>query len=92
MKFVMFVIDSDTNTGAADEMAAIDAFNEGLRANGNWIMAFGMERPGARSIQSSSEFYSGMWIIEAADLAEAQRLANEGSRACNRRVELRPFL
>jgi hypothetical protein len=55
-------------------------------------MAFGMEKPGPDSIQNTDEFYSGQWIIEAADLAEARALADEGSKACNRRVELRPFL
>jgi hypothetical protein len=92
MRFAIFVIDSDTNTGGASEMVAIDAFNDMLRENGHWVMAFGMEKPGADSIQSTDEFYSGQWIIEAADLAEAQKLAAEGSKACNRRVELRPFL
>ena len=92
MRFAIFVIDSDTHTGGPSEMAAIDAFNDKLRANGHWVMAFGMEKPGADSIQSSHEFYSGQWIIEAADLATAQQLTAEAGTACNRRVELRPFL
>lgn len=92
MRFAIFVIDSDTHTGGPSEMVAIDAFNDMLRENGHWVMAFGMEKPGADSIQSTDEFYSGQWIIEAADLAEAQKLAAEGSKACNRRVEIRPFL
>ena len=92
MKFAIFVIDSDTNTGGPDEMAAIDAYNQMLRDNGHWIMAFGMSKPGPNSIQSTQEFYSGQWIIEAEDLATAEALAAEGSKACNRRVELRPFL
>ena len=92
MRFAIFVIDSDTNTGGQSEMAAIDAFNDKLRANGNWVMAFGMEKPGPDSIQASNHFYSGQWIIEAADLAEARALAKEASKACNRRIELRPFL
>lgn len=92
MRFAIFVIDSDTHTAGPSEMAAIDAFNDKLRENGQWIMAFGMEKPGAGSIQSTDEFYSGQWIIEADDLATAQALAAEGSKACNRRVELRVFL
>lgn len=92
MRFAIFVIDSDTRTGAPSEMAAIDAFNEKLRENGHWVMAFGMEKPGADSIQNTNEFYSGQWIIEAADIDEARALADEGAKACNRRVELRPFL
>jgi hypothetical protein len=92
VKFAIFVIDSDTNTGGPDEMAAIDAYNQKLRDNGHWIMAFGMSKPGPNSIQNTQEFYSGQWIIEAEDLATAEALAAEGSKACNRRVELRPFL
>ncbi|MBB5616808.1 hypothetical protein BJ959_000304 [Chryseoglobus frigidaquae] len=34
---------------------------------------------------------SGFWIIEAPDRDAALALAAEGSRACNRVVELRPF-
>lgn len=92
MPFAMFVVDSDTRTGSPAEMAAIDAFNEGLRANGHWIMAFGLESPGPESIQSTEAFYSGIWIIEASDMAEAQILTAQAAQACNRRVELRPFL
>ena len=40
----------------------------------------------------SKEFVIGFWIIEAADLDVALRLAAGGSKACNRRVEIRPFL
>jgi hypothetical protein len=107
MKFAIFVIDDESRSGNSDEMAAIDLFNEKLRANGNWIMAVGLESPknaflldnrgGAGNTQAGSlfdlpEFYSGMWVIEAPDLAAAKQLAAEGSLACNRKVELRPFL
>ena len=40
----------------------------------------------------SKEYIVGFWIIEAADLDVALRLARRGSKACNRRVELRPVL
>lgn len=107
MKFAIFVIDDESRSGNSDEMAAIDLFNEKLRANGNWVMAVGLESPknaflldnrgGADNNQAGSlfdlpEFYSGMWVIEAPDLATAKQLAAEGSLACNRKVELRPFL
>ena len=35
---------------------------------------------------------SGLWVIEANDLDVALKLAAAGSKACNRRVEVRPFL
>ena len=37
------------------------------------------------------EFISGVWIIEAESEELARKLAAEGSQACNRKVELRPF-
>jgi len=40
----------------------------------------------------SKEYLGGFWIMEAADLDVALALAAEGSKACNRRVEVRPFL
>ncbi|HUL78013.1 MAG TPA: YciI family protein, partial [Vicinamibacteria bacterium] len=40
----------------------------------------------------TKEWLSGFWIIEARDLDEALELAAAGSKACNRRVEVRPFL
>ena len=42
MKFIIFVIDDLTNSGTPDEMVAINAFNDGLRANGQWIFAGGL--------------------------------------------------
>jgi hypothetical protein len=39
----------------------------------------------------SKEYLGGLWIIEAAGLDVALRLAAEGSKACNRKVEVRPF-
>ena len=40
----------------------------------------------------SKEFLAGFWVIEAPDLDVALKLAAEGSKACNRKVEVRPFL
>jgi len=40
----------------------------------------------------SKEFLAGFWVMEAADLDVALELAAAGSKACNRKVEVRPFL
>ena len=40
----------------------------------------------------SKEYLAGFWIIEAPDLDVALKLAAEGSKACNRKIEVRPFL
>ncbi|HSR86382.1 MAG TPA: YciI family protein [Streptosporangiaceae bacterium] len=39
----------------------------------------------------SKEYLAGLWIIEAPDLDVALKLAADGSKACNRKVEVRPF-
>ena len=107
MRFIMFVVDQQSRSASGDEMAAIDAFNDKLRANGNWIMAIGIGSPATAtkfdnrgglnlsepgSLFDSDDFYSGLWLIDAADANQAHALAREASLACNRVVELRPLL
>lgn len=107
MRFILFVIDDRTMSALPGEMEAIDAFNEQLHADNQWIMAAGIGAPetasvfDARGATDSTEkgslfagpdFYSGFWVIEAKDYEEASQLAKQGSKACNRKVELRPFL
>jgi len=107
MKFMIFVIDDSSGSATSEEMAAIDAFNEKLQSNGHWIFAGGLSGPGRSTLidnrngagiesQTSlfpqAENYSGFWLIETASADEALNLAREGSRACNRKVELRPLL
>lgn len=38
------------------------------------------------------EYLAGFWIMEAAGLDVALKLAAEGSKACDRKIEVRPFL
>ncbi|WP_412543885.1 YciI family protein [Longispora sp. K20-0274] len=90
-----------------EEMAAITAFNKQLQADGNWVFAGGLSSPDVATVVDgrdgepvftdgpyveSKEYMVGFWVIEAADMDAALRLAALGSRHCNRRVELRPFL
>ena len=42
--------------------------------------------------QGHNENYSGFWIIDTPSHEVALALAAQGSKACNRKVELRPFL
>lgn len=89
------------------ERHAIDAFNEKLQADGNWVFAGGLGSPvtatviDARNAEpivtdgpflEAKEHIIGFWIVEAPHLDAALKLAAGGSKACNRRVELRPFL
>jgi len=107
MQYLISVIDDKTGSATPDEMAAIDAFNDRVQAAGNWVFAGGLASPSTATVVDardaepiftdgpyleSKEFIAGFWIIEAPHLDEALRLASLGSKACNRRVELRPFL
>ena len=107
MRFLLSVIDSASRTGTSDEMAAIDFFNDKLQNNGHWIFACGVDAPSSANLIDNradagsvvkgsyidnDEFQSGFWIINAADHEEAIALALEGSKACNRKVEVRPLL
>jgi len=107
MKFMIFVIDQQSRSASTNEMAAIDAFNDSLQSKGQWVMAAGLADPskatlidntsGAGKVEEGSlfksdDFYSGFWIIDAESEDDAKELAMRGSKACNRSVELRPFL
>jgi len=101
------VLDETTGSATDDEMAAIDAFNEQLQANGHWVFAGGLAAPSTATVVDgrsgealftdgpyleSKEYVAGFWLVEAPDLDVALRLAAGGSTACNRRVEVRPLL
>jgi hypothetical protein len=107
MQYLVSVITDTPALATPDEDAAIDVFNEQLKADGHWVFAGGLGGPdtatvidnrGAEAMITdgpfieSKEYLIGFWIIEAADLDEALKLATAGSKACNRKVEVRPFL
>ena len=107
MQYLVSVIDDTAGLATPDEMAAIDVFNDRLNAEGHWVFAGGLaalstatviDNRGGEAMFSdgpfleSKEFIAGFWIMEAADLDMALKLAAEGSKACNRKVEVRPFL
>ena len=45
MRFLISVVDRVTGSASGDEIAAIDAFNDRLRAEGLWVLAGGLEAP-----------------------------------------------
>ena len=108
MQYLVSVIaDTIDPTADPDEMAAIDAFNDRLQAEGHWVFAGGLGSPEPATVidkrgdepvftegpfVEAKEYLAGFWIIEAADLDVALKLAAEGSKACNRKIEVRPFL
>jgi hypothetical protein len=107
MQYLFSVIDDGTGSATPTEDAAIDVFNDRLRDEGHWVFAGGLGGPDPATVidnrgdevvvtdgpfVESKEYLAGFWIIEAADLDVALKLAAEGSKACNRKIEVRPFL
>ncbi|WP_134739438.1 YciI family protein [Nocardioides sp. 503] len=107
MQYLVSVIDDRTGSATPEEMAAIDEFNARLRDGGHWVFAGGLAAPSSATViddrdgrglvtdgpfVESKEYCAGLWIVEAPDLDVAMRLAAQGSRACHRKVELRPLL
>jgi hypothetical protein len=106
-QYMMSVLTETPDMATAEEQAAIDVFNEQLQADGYWVFANGLASPSSATVVDgrngepvftdgpyveSKEYIIGFWIINAPDLDVALRLAAEGSKSCNRRVELRPIL
>ena len=107
MQYLFSVIDDTAGLATSSEMAAIDVFNERLQSQGNWVFAGGLGSPSTATVidnrageavftdgpyLESKEHIAGFWIIEAPDLDVALKLAADGSKACNRKVEVRPLL
>jgi hypothetical protein len=82
------------------------AFNEQLKADGYWVFAGGLSPAATASVVDgqgetpvvtdgpyleTKEAIGGFWVIDVPDLATAQRLAADASRACRGKVEVRPF-
>jgi hypothetical protein len=107
MHYLFSVIQDRAGLATAEEDAAIDVFNDRLRAEGHWVFGGGLAAPNTATVIDnrgegalvtdgpfieSKEYLGGFWIIEAPDLDVALELATEGSKACNRKIEVRPFL
>ncbi|HEY3713904.1 MAG TPA: YciI family protein [Jatrophihabitantaceae bacterium] len=107
MQYLVSVINDRSGLANPEEQAAINVFNDRLVADGYWVFAGGLGAPSAATVidnrdgepvftdgpfVESKEFLVGFWILEAPDLDVALKLATEGSKACNRKIEVRPFL
>jgi hypothetical protein len=106
MQYFVSVLYDRSDLATPAEMAEIDVFNERLQADGHWVFAAGLAAPDTATVidnrgdrepiftdgpfVETKEFVAGFWIIEAPDLDVALKLAAAGSKACNRRVEVRP--
>ena len=106
MQYLVSVISDGTEVDAPEVGQAIDAFNDQLRADGYWVFANGLSAPSAATVVDnrgqelvltdgpfleSKEHMAGFWIIEVPTLDVALKLATGASKACDRKIELRPF-
>lgn len=97
---------SITPEQAQEMFAAVDQFNQKLQADNVWVFAGGLEGVDSASVVDASgdapvvtdgpyletkEHIGGFWIIDVPDAETALRYATEGSRACQGKVEVRPF-
>ena len=107
MQYLVSVIDDTAGLATPDEMAAINAFDDRLKAEGHWVFAGGLAAPSSATVidnrgeeamftdgpfLESKEHLAGVWVWEAPGLDVALKLAAEGSKHCNRKIEVRPFL
>ena len=80
MQYLVSVIDDRTGTATPTEMAAIDAFNDRLQAEGHWVFAGGLGSPSTATVidnrngdavfaagpfLQSKEYLAGFWVFEA---------------------------
>ena len=80
-QYLISVLYDSTDLATAEEMAAIDVFNEQLQADGHWVFAGGLASPSTATVVDgrdgepvftdgpyleSKEYIAGFWIIEAA--------------------------
>ncbi len=107
MQYLVSVIDDTAGLATPDEDGGHRRVQRPAQAEGHWVFAGGLGAPSSATVidnrgeeamftdgpfLESKEYLAGFWIMEAADLDVALKLAAEGSKACNRKVEVRPFL
>ena len=107
MRFIISVIDTQTRSAhTPEEIRAIDDFNHKIEIAGQRLFACGMDAPETATVfdyrdgiststagahHITNEYFGGFWIVNVDSRETAQLLAAESSRACNRKVELRPL-
>lgn len=105
MQYLISVISDGTEVDGPEVGVAINAFNDRLMAEGYWVFANGLAAPNAATVidnrgeeaiftdgpfLESKEHVAGVWVWEVPDLDLALKLATEASKACDRKIEVRP--
>ena len=106
MHYLFTVVGDTTNEVDDSAPGAVDAFNERLKTEGRWVFGGGLTAPEHATVTDarggdavftdgpfveSKEYLAGFWVVEADDLDVALALSGDASRACNRKIEVRPF-
>jgi len=106
MQYLVSVIDDKVDPGRTDRQPAISEFNDRLIAEGYWVFAGGLADTDAATVVDnrgeqavltdgpfveSKEYLAGFWVWDVPDLDVALKLAAEASKACDRKIEVRPF-
>ena len=106
VRYFLSVLNSTANPATDDVTPDITAFNTMLRDKGYLVMATGMHgvedaevfdnrggsgQSAAGSYLVQDEAVVGFWILDLPDAGTARDIAAGASRACNRRIELRPL-
>ena len=84
----------------------VDAFNNRIMAEGIWVFGGGLQPADTATVVDATgdrpvttdgpyletkEHIGGFWVVELPDLDAALKLAADASRACQGKVEVRPF-
>ena len=106
MHYLLTVIGDTAHEVDDSEPGAVGAFNDQLKADGHWVFGGGLTSPDHATVTDnrgtepmftdgpfveSKEYLAGFWVIEADDLDAALRLSAGASKACHRKIEVRPF-
>ncbi|MDS0135440.1 MULTISPECIES: YciI family protein [unclassified Amycolatopsis] len=106
MQYLVSVIDDKVEPGSTDRQPFISEFNDRLIADGHWVFAGGLADTDAATVVDnrgeqavltdgpfveSKEYLAGFWVWDVPDLDVALKLAAEASKACDRKIEVRPF-
>src|SRR5260370_16783644 len=106
MQYLVAVIADEIHLPTPDEMAAISAFNDRLKAEGRWVFAGGLAAPGSATVignrgeeamftdgpfLESKEYLAGLWIIQAAGLDVALKPPPDAPHHSNPNIHVPPF-
>ena len=109
-QYMLSVYMEEGFTATEDETAQmyqdVDAFNQKIKANGQWVFGGGLHPQETATVVRENngqvvttdgpyaevrEALGGFWVIDVPDLDAALKLASEATVACRGAVEVRPF-